>query len=258
VNGNAVRVGLSATPFREDNRDLLLHSLTSVPVVRYKMTDEIFRKLNVLVPVKVVNVSIDFIKSRIDDNNDYDVNASDDDDVSASKIIKMSSRIISNESVQKLALYIAVKLRDKYKLPVIIHSPYARPLREMSERFNIPLLEGQKSDAEREVLLQKLRNNEIDIVLATTLVDEGIDIPPLVGLVMMIPGASRVKLVQRLGRLTRPFKGKDTAFAYLFNYSESKLGALSYIFERQKKKRDDFMKKEGYEVQDVYWKDLNI
>jgi len=258
VNSNAVRVGLSATPFREDNRDLLLHSLTSVPVVRYKMTDEIFRKLNVLVPIKVVNVSVDFLKSHTDDNNDYDINASDDDNVSASKIIKMSSRIISNESVQKLALFIAVKLHEKYNLPVIIHSPYARPLREMSDRFNIPLLEGQKSDAERSMLLQRLRNNEIGVVLATTLMDEGIDIPPLVGLILMMPGASRVKLVQRLGRLTRPHKGKDMAFAYLFDYSKSKIGALSYIYERQKKRRDDFMKREGYEVQDMYWKDLKV
>jgi len=250
VNNKAVRVGLSATPFREDNRDLLLHSLTSVPVVRYKMTDEIFRKLNVLVPVKVVNVLIDFL----DWQGDY----VDDDNVSASRVIKMSSRIIGEESVQKLALYIAVKLHEKCNLPVIIHSPYARPLREMSERFNIPLLEGQKTDAEREVLLQKLRNNEINVILATTLMDEGIDIPPLVGLVIMLPGASRVKLVQRMGRLTRPYKGKDMAFVYLFDYSQCKLGGLSIIFERQKKKRDNFMKKEGYEVIDVYWKDLKV
>jgi len=250
VNSKAVRVGLSATPFREDNRDLLLHSLTSVPVVRYKMTDEIFRKLNVLVPVRVVNVLIDFL----DWQGDY----VDDDDISASRVIKMSSRIIGEESVQKLALFIAVKLHEKYNLPVIIHSPYARPLRDMSEKFNIPLLEGQKTDAEREVLLQKLRNNEINVVLATTLMDEGIDIPPLVGLVMLLPGASRVKLVQRLGRLTRPYEGKDTAFAYLFDYSQSRLGALSDIFKRQKKKRDDFMVHEGYEVQDVYWKDLRL
>jgi superfamily II DNA or RNA helicase len=250
VNSKAVRVGLSATPFREDNRDLLLHSLTSVPVVRYKMTDEIFRKLNVLVPVKVVNVLVDFL----DWQGDY----VDDDNVSASRVVKMSSRIISEEGVQKLALYIALKIHEKYKLPVIIHSPYARPLREMSDRFGIPLLEGQKTDAEREVLLQKLRDNEVNVVLATTLMDEGIDIPPLVGLVMMLPGASRVKLVQRMGRLTRPYKGKDTAFAYLFDYSQSKLGALSDIFARQKKKRDDFMRKEGYEVVDVRWKDLKL
>jgi len=88
--------------------------------------------------------------------------------------------------------------------------------------------------------------------------DEGIDIPPLVGLVMMLPGSSRVKLVQRMGRLTRPYKCKDTAFAYLFDYSQSKLGALSDIFARQKKKRDDFMRKEGYEVVDVRWKDLKL
>jgi len=246
VNNKAVRVGLSATPFREDNKDLLLHSLTSVPVVRYRMTDEIFRKLNVLVPVKVVNVLIDFAEESADDN------------VSASAMIKLSSRIISDERVQRLALYIAGKLHEKYNLPVIIHSPYAKPLREMSQRFGVPLLEGQKSDTERDVILDKLRENKVDVVLATTLVDEGIDVPPLVGLVLMLPGASRVKLVQRLGRLTRPYKGKDIAVAYLFDYSKSKLGALSYIFERQKKRRDDFMVKEGYEVEDVYWKEVSI
>jgi len=258
VNSKAVRVGLSATPFREDNRDLLLHSLTSVPVVRYKMTDEIFRKLNVLVPIKVVNVLVDFLRMSTEDDRAYEIDALDDEDIRPSKIVKVSSRIISEEPVQKLALYIALKLHEKYKLPVIIHSPYARPLREMSDRFGVPLLEGQKTDAEREVLLQKLRNNEIEVVLATTLVDEGIDIPPLVGLVMVLPGASRVKLVQRMGRLTRPYKGKDTAFAYLFDYSQSKLGVLSDIFARQKKKRDDFMRKEGYEVVDVRWKDLKL
>jgi len=194
----------------------------------------------------VTNVVIDFVEE------------SADDDVVASAVIKLSSRIISDERVQKLALYIAGKLHEKYNLPVIIHSPYAKPLREMSERFGVPLLEGQKSDAEREELLQKLRENKIGVALATTLMDEGIDIPPLVGLVMLLPGASRVKLVQRLGRLTRPFKGKDVAVAYLFDYSKSRIGKLSYIFERQKKRRDDFMIKEGYEVSDVYWKEVKL
>jgi superfamily II DNA or RNA helicase len=50
--------------------------------------------------------------------------------------------------------------------------------------------------------------------VATTLADEGLDLPPLRTLIIVLGGRSKTRVMQRIGRLVRPYSGKTHAVAY--------------------------------------------
>lgn len=70
-------------------------------------------------------------------------------------------------------------------------------------------LVGPTPRAERRTLLDDFRAGKIDVLVASTLADEGLDIPCLERIVLAYPGRTRGRTTQRLGRLMRPHPGKD-------------------------------------------------
>ncbi len=69
-------------------------------------------------------------------------------------------------------------------------------------------LVGPTPRAERRTLLDDFRAGKIDVLIASTLADEGLDIPRLERIVLTYPGRTRGRTTQRLGRLMRPHPGK--------------------------------------------------
>ena len=64
----------------------------------------------------------------------------------------------------------------------------------------------------------KKRNEKMDhrIIIATSIFDEGIDIPHLKHLIIASGGKSAIRTTQRLGRVLRTFPGKDVAMVHDF------------------------------------------
>ena len=58
-----------------------------------------------------------------------------------------------------------------------------------------------------------------DIIIATSIYDEGVDLPNLQTLIIGAGGKSAIKAVQRVGRLLRPFPNK--AFAVIHDFKDS-------------------------------------
>jgi superfamily II DNA or RNA helicase len=59
-----------------------------------------------------------------------------------------------------------------------------------------------------------LKAGRIEVLVATTLADEGLDLPRLVTLAIAAGGRSKTRALQRVGRLVRPYPGKTTAVVY--------------------------------------------
>ena len=68
--------------------------------------------------------------------------------------------------------------------------------------------------AVRRLNYDALRRGEIEVLIATTLADEGLDLPPLRTLIIAFGGKSKTRTLQRIGRLVRPYEGKKIAVAY--------------------------------------------
>lgn len=72
-------------------------------------------------------------------------------------------------------------------------------------------LTGGKSKRQRAQILEDARNGKISVVIATSLADEGLDLPRLSRVVLAYPSRARGRAEQRFGRIMRPHPAKTDA-----------------------------------------------
>jgi superfamily II DNA or RNA helicase len=82
--------------------------------------------------------------------------------------------------------------------------------------LRVEILTGKLPKAKRQELMQEARNKEVDILLATQLAREGLDIPHLNRLFLTYPKKSPASVQQEVGRIMRPAEGKENAVVFDF------------------------------------------
>ena len=90
---------------------------------------------------------------------------------------------------------------------------------------------GEMPKAARSTALEAARRGELDALVATSLADEGLDVPRLSRLFLTWPARSELRLAQRIGRVLRPHEGKLAPV--VFDVIDPRVGVLDY----QAKKR---------------------
>lgn len=78
-------------------------------------------------------------------------------------------------------------------------------------------LSGQAGSGEREEAYDDMRQNRLKRIIATTIADMGLDLPICQGLVLAGGGKSSTRHLQRIGRVARPYEGKDCALVVDFD-----------------------------------------
>jgi len=73
------------------------------------------------------------------------------------------------------------------------------------------ILNGGNNSQQRSDSIQKVKDGECKIILASSIFDQGIDIPILDSLIMAGGGKSTARVLQRIGRVMRPYNGKKNA-----------------------------------------------
>jgi superfamily II DNA or RNA helicase len=120
-------------------------------------------------------------------------------------------------------------------LILVQRTSHGRILKDM---FNdkgkvVPFVHGSSKGEYRKDIINLLTNNQLDIAIASTIWDEGVDIPSIRTLILAGGGKSVVKNMQRLGRSLRRDSGKsqvrvvdfyDTAPRWLRNHSNMRKG----------------------------------
>ena len=130
---------------------------------------------------------------------------------------------------------------------------------EVFHRLNLGLLHGRMKPAEKDEVMEKFRNKEYDILVATTVVEVGVDIPNAT--VMLIEGADRFGLAQlhqlrgRVGRgmeksycLLIPTNDDDTENERLLAMAESNDGFVLAEKDLQQRGPGEFLgtRQSGY------------
>jgi DNA excision repair protein ERCC-3 len=98
---------------------------------------------------------------------------------------------------------------------IIIIGQYLKQLRRLRKRFNLPLIMGQTSTAEREDLYNKFRHGEVRQLILSKVGNFALDLPDA-NVLIQVSGTfgSRQEEAQRLGRILRPKPGGEVAHFY--------------------------------------------
>jgi DNA excision repair protein ERCC-3 len=98
---------------------------------------------------------------------------------------------------------------------VLIIGQYLKQLRRMAARFDLPLITGQTSNAEREDLYGRFRRGELRRLILSKVGNFAIDLPDA-NVMIQVSGTfgSRQEEAQRLGRILRPKEGEVPASFY--------------------------------------------
>ena len=91
---------------------------------------------------------------------------------------------------------------------IIIFTQYNDLVYEISKRFLIPFITYKTSDEERDYVLQMFKAGIYQAIVASKVLDEGIDVPEASLGILLSGSGSRREFVQRLGRLLRKREGK--------------------------------------------------
>lgn len=113
-------------------------------------------------------------------------------------------------------------------------------------------LSGEEKGEDREYPLQEFRAAEGGAVLvASTIFDEGVDIPEIDVLVLAGGGESEMRTVQRVGRALRPRPDKSTVLIYDVQDGRA-VGAKKDYLAQHSAAREQVYKDQGYEVEEVW------
>jgi superfamily II DNA or RNA helicase len=137
---------------------------------------------------------------------------------------RLESELIAFNSQSKIDL-LATLLQPEQR--TIIFTKYNEMVYHISHRYFIPCITHQISKQEREDILRKFREGTYKIIVASQILDEGIDVPEAsIGIVLSGTGSKRSH-IQRLGRLLRPKAGKE-AILYEIISRNTKESGTSY------------------------------
>ncbi len=186
------RFGLTATPDRADGLGKFLE-LTIGPIV-YRLEPRALVEAGHLVAPRVEVVKTDFFP------------ATDD-------FVELVSELTQDPDRNALIVALARREADAGHIVLILTGrvDHAEALARKCTVFGAPAsaLTSNTAKKQRDLTLERFRSGEIRIVCATTLADEGLDVPRLSRLILATPAKAQGRTMQRLGRLMRQHRGKD-------------------------------------------------
>lgn len=213
------RLGLTATPEREDGLTALLDLFLGPPLVT--VTHEELVAAGVLTVPEIRSIETDF---------QYVYTGADD-------YAPMLAAVASDRARNALIIeHVVEEARAGHVCLVLsgrIDHCHALCDGVAANGISAAVLTGEVKRAVRKELLERARAGELSVIVATSLADEGLDLPRLSRVFLAYPGRARGRTVQRLGRLMRPHAEKTDAA--LFDFVDRKVPLLRrHHLERRK------------------------
>ncbi len=135
---------------------------------------------------------------------------------------KKAYNFIKDQIKQKRQVFVICPLIDESeKLEVkSVTQEYEKLSSKVFPKFKIAMLHGKLKAKEKEEIMKKFKNNQTNILVSTSVVEVGIDIPNAT--VMMIEGADRFGLAQLHQFRGRIGRGTEQSYCLLFTDSMAK------------------------------------
>ena len=213
-----VRIGITATPNREDNRQLRIYGCTGSVTVSYT-AEQLIDSGNLVEP--------DFVFYKIPNW----------ESCGFKKKMKwqdaVSYGIIGNRYRNTKIVAAATGLYNEGKSVLICvdRIDHGEIIESMLVDADIPcvFLYSDADDSDRKSTLSTFGTDK-DFVLISTLVKEGIDIPSMDSVILAAGGKSAIAAIQKIGRVMRPYPGKEVAT--VVDFADSGMFIASHFEDR--------------------------
>jgi superfamily II DNA or RNA helicase len=218
VSGSSVlyKYGFSGTPYREDNADLLLEAVCG-KIISEVTASELIKK-GFLVKPKIQFVSVPSYGGA--PGNKYPT--------------VYREYIVENDTRNRKIVKIAEKLVEKGRRALILvkNIKHGKTLLSMfPKKTVIYFVKGNVKSEERNRIRKEFTEGKIDIIIASVVYDQGVDLPNLDALILAGSGKSAGRTLQRIGRVIRAHPGKKDAIVidfidhakYLLDHTTSRI-----------------------------------
>ena len=206
---------LSGTPWRDSGDDILIEAVSGRKFCDISATYLIKKGFLVPPDIHFINVPVmrNVGKKYHDVYKNYIVENEERNDL----IVKAAEKLVN---AGKKVLILVVRVQHGEKL-----------LEILQEKFSTKFLDGAKSSKDRLNTIEEMKQGEIEVLIASKIFDQGVDIPDLDALILAGSGKSSGRALQRIGRVIRLNEGKKKAIVveffdnckYLRNHSESRI-----------------------------------
>jgi superfamily II DNA or RNA helicase len=213
-------IGVSATTRREDGEDMRITG--ALGKIIYSVSRSELIKQGFLANAKVYYLECPF------PNNGRYMTYQD----------VYSSNIINNELRNNAIISLAKKeARNQRKILILVSQIMHGDMLYMAlQEENVVFMNGKVKDRKRDM-------SKYDIIIATSIYDEGYDLPILDTIILAAGGKSSIKLTQRIGRVLRP--KADGHYANIFDFIDTPKYLRQHYMRRRAILEQDF------EVQNV-------
>ena len=227
------RIGLSATPFsRGDSGTLHLIGALGPTIFRLKVEDLANRKAIIKPTIRFVEVHQPIPTPAV--------------------IPRRAWKHVYRDGIEHSQIRNSkiVQLTKEAEVPCVVFVTgldHMEILLEQLAKAGLPCagIYGATPQDEREKTIELLKKGELEVLVATVVLQEGVDIPDLRSVIIASGGKSSIAAIQRAGRAMRTSAGKDQAVIIDMWDTGNK------ILERHAKKRKRAYEKEGFNVEAI-------
>ena len=213
------RIGVSATPWRDGGDDLLIEAVLAKRKPENNINASYLIKNGYLVPTTIYFVPMKQVFKGKNYHNVYQQAIVDNEERNKA-IVTIATKMLQTKKMTTLILIQRVEHGEKIqemlfkKIPqktftITVDDPKnGKPT--MVRVKNIEFLSGQDEALRRKAVIQAIKEKKCQILIGSTIADEGLDIPSLDCLILAGGGKSSTRAFQRIGRVLRLFKDKIT------------------------------------------------
>lgn len=199
------RFGWSATPFKKDDRagELQLIGATGKVIIHLSPEDAV--QAGTSVPTSVTMLQW----ASGEPMASWPAHRFDVDDSCFGSYAELYRKAVVENAPRNAAVIGAAQALAQAGRPTLVLVTSIEHGAALSRELSVPFAHGSSDMATRKNALQALRDGSEHIIIASTIFDQGIDVPELSGLVIAGGGKAHHVVVQRVGRGSRTSEGKE-------------------------------------------------
>jgi superfamily II DNA or RNA helicase len=226
INAESI-YGMSGTPWRDSGDDILITGILGENIIDINASRLI--DAGVLVPPIIKFVTVPSVYTTATTYQQMYKEYIVENPVRNALIVENTRKLVE-KGYPTLALFKTIR--------------HGEILLELMQEAGIKcaLLSGKDNLKYRTEIKRQLEDKEIDVILASTIFDIGLDLTPLSGLVLCGSGKSSIRALQRIGRVIRSHPGKKRAIVIDF-YDQAR-----WLKNHSKARYQIYKSEKGFEV----------